>query len=148
MNWGYKILIVILLFVSAMTGMVLVAARQTNEMVDQHYYQKELKYQEVIDGQKNLLTVSATPLLSQRADSVFLTLPKGTFEHFEDGRMEWLKPDNASMDVKLDFQPLNGNEIVLSRSQFGSGMYMVRIRWRNLGTEYYKQESIHLQAQG
>ena len=46
MNWGHKILIVYATFIIAMLGMVYVASKQTNEMQDENYYVKELKYQE------------------------------------------------------------------------------------------------------
>ena len=42
MNWGHKITIVIVLFLTAMLGMVYYASLQNNEMIDDHYYQKEL----------------------------------------------------------------------------------------------------------
>ena len=54
MSWGYKILIVYILFIGMILGMVYVASRQTNEMQDDNYYAKELVYQSVIDGKNNL----------------------------------------------------------------------------------------------
>ena len=50
MNWGHKLTIVIVLFVAGMLGMVSYAMMQDNEMIDDHYYQKELEYQDVIDA--------------------------------------------------------------------------------------------------
>ena len=44
MNWGYKILFVIILFVVGMVGMVIVAFKQSNEMLDTNYYERELQY--------------------------------------------------------------------------------------------------------
>ena len=49
MNWGHKITIVILTFIIGMLGMVYVASKQTNEMFDSNYYEKELKYQNYIN---------------------------------------------------------------------------------------------------
>jgi hypothetical protein len=64
MSWGYKILIVYILFIGMILGMVYVASRQTNEMQDDNYYAKELVYQSVIDGKNNLnaLTEKLLPL--------------------------------------------------------------------------------------
>ena len=54
MSWGYKILIVYILFIGMILGMVYVASRQTNEMQDDNYYAKELVYQSVIDGKNGI----------------------------------------------------------------------------------------------
>ena len=48
MNWGKGITLVIILFIITMLGMVYVASKQTNEMVEANYYDKELKYQNLI----------------------------------------------------------------------------------------------------
>jgi hypothetical protein len=55
MNWGHKITIVIIVFLVGMLGMVFIALRQNNEMIDDDYYKKELAYQQVIDAKNNLL---------------------------------------------------------------------------------------------
>jgi hypothetical protein len=52
MNWGHKIAIVIAAFVIGMLSMVYFASQQTNEMIDDNYYQKELAYQDIINAKR------------------------------------------------------------------------------------------------
>lgn len=144
MNWGYKILIVIILFITGMLGMVMCAMRQTNDMVDHHYYQKELAYQEIIDAQKNLLEKNSDLLVTQNDQELLITLPSGTFENFEKGSVECLKPDMASKDVLFDLQPGGDNQYSIPKNKLSAGIYNIRIQWISGGTPYYKQESIHL----
>ena len=54
MSWGYKILITYIVFIGMILTMVFIASKQTNEMQDKNYYAKELVYQSVIEGKKNL----------------------------------------------------------------------------------------------
>ena len=49
MNWGYKIMIVYLVFVAGIAVMVYNSAMQNIDLVTPDYYAKELKYQEKID---------------------------------------------------------------------------------------------------
>jgi hypothetical protein len=81
MNWGHKLTIVIVLFVAGMLGMVSYAMMQDNEMIDDHYYQKELEYQDVIDASQNLANLTSDNLVSQTLTEVMITLPVGTFEN-------------------------------------------------------------------
>ena len=54
MSWGYRVLIILGIFLVGMISMVIVATKQTNEMIDSDYYEKELAYQQVIDARKRL----------------------------------------------------------------------------------------------
>ena len=63
MNWGYKILFVIILFVVGMVGMVIVAFKQSNEMLDTNYYERELQYQQLIDASARLNQITKAEIL-------------------------------------------------------------------------------------
>ncbi len=75
MSWGYKILIVYILFIGMILGMVYVASRQTNEMQDDNYYAKELVYQSVIDGKNNLNALTEKLVVENTSDAVQIKLP-------------------------------------------------------------------------
>ena len=145
MNWGHKILIVIILFLMAMVGMVIYASMQTNEMVDENYYQKEMAYQDVIDAKKNLLTVSTDNVVSQTMLEVVITLPVGTFEKLEKGTIELMRSDSEAKDMHLDIKAHGNNRYVFQKSDLSKGMYKARISWVSNGTAYYKEESVFVE---
>ena len=60
MNWGKGLTLFIVGFMLAMLGMVYLAFKQTNEMIEDNYYDREVKYQQIIDAKLNL-----NPLLSE-----------------------------------------------------------------------------------
>jgi uncharacterized membrane protein len=80
MSWGYKILIVYILFIGMILGMVYVASRQTNEMQDDNYYAKELVYQSVIDGKNNLNALTEKLVVENTSDAVQIKLA-GIYSH-------------------------------------------------------------------
>ena len=145
MNWGHKLTIVIVLFVAGMLGMVSYAMMQDNEMIDDHYYQKELEYQDVIDASQNLANLTSDNLVSQTLTEVMITLPVGTFEKLEKGNIELLRIDSKSKDVQLPIEVNGWNVRTISKSTLIKGLYKARIRWTSAGKEYYKEESVYVE---
>src|SRR5690348_4914408 len=99
LNWGHGILGVILLFIACMSGMVYLASKQTNEMVDDHYYQKELAFQGVIDAGKNLQQLSAKSIVKQVEDKIVIQFPIGSYENLESGSIELLRNASSQKDM-------------------------------------------------
>ena len=145
MNWGHKIAIVIILFVFGMLGMVYFASLQTNEMIDDNYYQKELAYQEIIDAQKNLLDLGSGDLISQTKSDIVISFPEVAFGNLERGHIELLRPDAQSKDFNMPLIPTNSNQRFINKADLSQGIYKARIRWTNGGKEYYTEESLFVQ---
>jgi hypothetical protein len=145
MNWGHKILIVIIVFLVGMLGMVYYAMMQTNEMIDDNYYQKELEFQSVIDAQQNLLDITSNNLVNQDRDEVTVTFPTGTFEKIEKGTIELIRNDDKSKDIQLHLQPNGYAMRSIPKTSLSKGMYRARIKWINNNREYYKEENVYVE---
>ncbi len=145
MNWGHKIAIVIVIFLVGMLSMVYFALQQTNEMIDDQYYQKEMAYQQVIDAQQNLQDISDDNLVSQTMYEMVFTLPTGTYEKLEKGNIELIRNDSKSKDVQLAIVPNGSNRRVIAKSTLSKGIYKARIRWTSDKKEFYKEESVYVQ---
>lgn len=145
MNWGHKIGIVIVVFVIGMLSMVFYASQQTNEMIDDNYYQKELAYQEIINGKQNLYDLTPEDLLTQNDQEVIITLPVGSFENLEKGHIELMRTDAKEKDIQMALLPNGSNQRMIEKSKLTKGIYKARIRWTNAGKEYYKEESVYVQ---
>ena len=145
MNWGHKLLIVILLFLGSMIGVVFYASQQDNEMIDEHYYRQEVQYQQVIDAKKNLMAVSSEDMIHQTPTEVVLNFPVGTYEQMEEGTIELLRNDASLKDVRMDIRPTYADLIIIPKSKFSKGLYQARIKWRNGGKEYYREEKLFVE---
>ena len=145
MNWGHKITIVIILFLVGMLGMVFYASMQTNEMIDDEYYQKELVYQQVIDARQNLMNLSTNNLVAQNSQDIIITLPNGAFEKLESGHIELLRTDAAIKDVNQDMKFVGTNRYVIPKTGLSKGIYKARINWINNGVPYYKEETVFVE---
>lgn len=144
MNWGYKILTVIILFVAGMMSMVYLAMRQTNDMLDENYYVQEKQYQSLIDGQKALQKIQQQPLIVQNDNQVTVQLPDSSFDKISDATIHFLKPDNQKLDVSYELKPDASGQYHINKSVLAKGMYKVRVKWTNGGQLYYSDDNFYV----
>lgn len=137
MNWGNKILIVIIVFITGMLSMVYVASKQTNEMFDSNYYEKELEFQKFIDAAKNLSVINQTVEISQDDNQLYIQLPAITTNNIQDGFIELLKANSKEKDIKLNIKKETSAVIKIAKTQLTKGLYTMRVFWTNAGTNYY-----------
>lgn len=142
MNWGYKILIVIIAFMIAILSMVFVAFRQTNDMLDENYYEKEMNYQSLIDAAQNLNLVNDSLLINQNESYVIVHVPITLISNFEKGNLTFLRIDDKRKDFTFDFKPNEEGILQIEKFKFIPGTYKARMKWRNLGKDYYREQNL------
>lgn len=140
MNWGYKILIVYIVFIAGMLGMVYVASKQTNEMQDKDYYSKELAYQSVIDGKNNLNALPDKLTITNTNDAVVIRIPEAAATDISNGTIYFLRPSAEKNDVHEVLKPDSKGEQYISKSKFEKGIYSVQISWESKGKIYYNEQ--------
>ena len=62
MSWGYKILVAYLLFFIMIISFLYIASKQTNELLETNYYEKEIQFQKILNGVENLNQLEAKKL--------------------------------------------------------------------------------------
>lgn len=145
MNWGNMILFTLIFFVTGMLGMVFIASKQENELVETNYYQKELKYQAVIDAKNNLKRISDHNIVSQVGENIKITFPAGTFEKLEEGNIQFIRPSDQTLDRSIQIIPNQTGFRTFPKSDFSKGMYKVKISWVNGGVDLFAEESMYIQ---
>lgn len=144
MHWGYKILVVIILFLLGMGYMVFTAMHQENEMYDEDYYAKELKYQSTLDAAQHLNAIYSGEILHDSAGTMVLQLPATTYESFKDGSIVMLRADDKNKDLKFPMSIDDKGMQNISSTKLSKGYYNTRISWTNDTTTFYKEQSIYI----
>jgi hypothetical protein len=139
MNWGYKITIVILLFLAGMIYMVYVAMQQTNDTLDDRYYEREKQYQELIDAQERLNAITSERLISQNDSQVIVAIPGVVCKDIKKGSISWLRYDDKQKDKEMALSPDSNCVQILDKTTFQKGMYKVRIRWEHENQLYFNE---------
>lgn len=145
MSWGYKVILILAVFVIGILSMVFIAMRQNNEMIDDHYYDKELKYQEVIDARKNLEKFNDSVLVIQEGEMVKIKIPSLAAQNITEGYLEFLRHDDKNKDRKLSIATDTNGMQLLPKSNFSKGEYKLRARWKSNGVEYYDERKVMMQ---
>jgi len=144
MNWGYKIMFVIIAFIAIMSGMVFLAFQQHNEMIDSNYYEAEVNYQYLINAANNLNEISSDSLLIKKDNSLSLVIPSALVVGFQEGEIEFLKSSDESKDKKIKFiQDVNGIYFI-DKAVLSSGTYKARVQWTSKSKKYYREQNILL----
>jgi nitrogen fixation protein FixH len=144
MSWSYKIILLYVVFITGMLIMVYVASRQTNEMQEDNYYAKELKYQEVIDGKNNLNAIAEKLSITNSNNELILKIPAVTISNIKNGTVFFLRPSDQSKDIHLPLEVNEKGEQHIPLNNFVSGLYTVKISWKNNGTVYFSEQNFNV----
>ena len=139
-NWGHGITIVIILFVAGILSMVYITMQQDNstQLIEENYYDKELVFQQQIDGSHNLNALYPDSLaLVDSTNFIYIKLPAKAAT-VDSGFVEFIRPSDKTKDRRLDLIVNNNGELTLPKSNFINGLYKFRIRWNSNGTTYVK----------
>lgn len=145
MNWGNRVIIILVVFVAGIISMVCISMRQTNEVVDANYYEREMKYQQVIDGKKNLLSLDDSVTIKKDGAFIKIAFPPSTVARLDSGSIQFMKLSDAKDDK---FIPMSGSKTVLYQVPLGyiaTGLYKVRVEWSNEGKPYYHEQNFNIQ---
>lgn len=141
-NWGHGLTIFILLFITTMLGMVVYSFQQSNEMIDDNYYQKEMEYQTLIDAREKFNSILKNDtFIFEREKSLEFKFPTSTFESGAKGILELVKIDNEKLDIHIPISVDNSGVQVLSKDSLVRGNYRARIKWSNNTDSFYYDHS-------
>lgn len=145
MSWGYRVIIILALFVIGIGVMVYIAMQQNNEMIDDHYYDKELIYQDVIDARQNLEKFNDSVLVTEEGQMVRIKIPVAAAQNITEGYIEFLRHDDKNKDRKLLIATDAEGMQLLPKTNFVKGAYKLRARWKSNGVEYYDERNVTMQ---
>ena len=139
MNWGKGLTLFIIGFILAMLGMVYIAFKQSNEMIEDNYYDREVKYQEIIDAKTNLNPLLGEFVLADSNDYILLRLPASASHSIQNGDLRMIKMDKSSSDNTLK---VTQTETRIDKSKFQKGLYHIKLGWDNAGKRYFYEDDL------
>ena len=141
MNWGVGLIILYSSFVVFMLSLVYKCNSHKFDLVSSDYYEKELAYQKVMDGDKNKALLESPVIIAQNNNAINITLPASQTA-IQNGSLFFYRPSDASKDFKLAFNSINTN---ILRDRFQKGLYKVKITWEQSGELFYDEQNLTIQ---
>lgn len=139
-HWGINTAIFYIAFVVALIAFVIFTRFNQVDLVDENYYDKEIKYQSTIDKIERTNKLDE-PLKIETADSyIRVSYPK-LFKSSEiKGEITFFRPSDKTKDFTLPVKSDDTGYQVISSSNMTKGMWRMKIDWAVGDSTYYSEE--------
>jgi len=144
-NWGTGITLVILLFLISIVVRVYISSQYEINLTMPDYYQKGIKYQDIINKKNNAESLSEKPIVIERNDSVIIKFPDFFSGSELKGKILFFRPSDSHSDMEMIWQPEMKLEQIVSNKQFQKGKYIVKMDWNWNQKDYYLEQELIIQ---
>lgn len=143
MNWGKGIALVLIIFVLGLAFLVYKTTEVTSEMVTENYYEKELSYQEIIEGKKNIQQLSEKIEINIKDGKLVVSFPKELTQEDIKGSILFYRPSDPKKDRTTDIQLKNHTQEI-DLQNFVTGNYQAQITFSVNDKKYYFEKDIYV----
>lgn len=144
MSWGIKIAILYIGFIGMILFFVIRAMSENVDLVTEDYYQKELQFEQQITKDNAARKLGASPTVNISADNVEIVFPDTLMQNPINGQVTFYRPSDSSKDFVVKLNPDTNGKQIISRSQFITGLYQVKINWNSSATDYYHEVALYI----
>ena len=143
MNWGTKIILVFVVFVSGILYMVFKAGSHNMDLVTTDYYEQELKYQQTIDAVERTNSLSSGLVFTPADGRIEIKFPAEMQNKLLEADVWLYCIADKKKDLKKEFSTSEG-KISMPFLPANKGLHEVKISWQFNGQTYYHKEKILL----
>lgn len=141
LNWGTGITIVIILFLVVTIGQVLAIHYWVDyDLVEEEYYDAEIKYQEQID------IIKRTNNLSEQLHIKFVgKIIEFKFPSLFDpasiiGTINYYKPSDDLLDKFQEIKLNEENKMFVDSEELSTGLWKIKVEWSVDDAKYYNEK--------
>jgi hypothetical protein len=140
MNWGTKLIIGMLLFMSFIVVLGVLMVRSDNDaLVETNYYEKGLNYDQEYAAKTQVGKDQASPVTSITAAQISIQ-----FKTSAKGKIMLTRNDSKSADTTISFTT-NTGIVNFNIIKMAKGRWHMIASWENPeGTKYLKDEEVYL----
>lgn len=139
-NWGTKLLIAIIIFMSFIFVLVYLTTQNDIFLVEKDYYPKGLKYQDRIDEISNAKPLHNEFKFVQQENNVAVVFPK---IKPDTGTITFFRPSGTSYDLIYQIETDTANTMLFPKSKFIKGKYLIKIHWWEDETGFYYEKPFY-----
>ncbi|MDA0335824.1 MAG: FixH family protein [bacterium] len=145
-SWAWGVTAAYLIFAGLTLTMVAIAVSQRTDLVSADYYQREIDYQQHIEGRARSQALPAGVAWSFRHEDgdLVLRFPPGHFADAPQGQVHLYRPDNASLDRHYTIALDGFGDQRIPLAELATGRWQVRIEWRAGGEQYYSERDLQV----
>jgi hypothetical protein len=141
--WPIGIVLVFVLFIGGMATAVVIACTHRDNLVDENYYESELKFQSQIDAAARAQREGAS-ITQPDNGNILVRLPAAQLAQTISGVIELYRPSAPELDHVLALQPDARGVQTVSASKLNSGSWVMRVKWTASGENYFLEQKIKI----
>ena len=142
--WPAGIVAFFVLLACGMAIVVGIAVTHRESMVNENYYEQELKFQHQIDSAARAQKAGARAQLNAPAGRFVVVLPAQQLSEKPAGTIEFYRPSAAELDREYALAPGADGTQSVDVSKLAAGPWQVRVKWSAGGQDYFLEEKITL----
>ena len=143
-SWGTGIVLAFAAFITFILYFVVLAStdeKANHDLVTDHYYEKELDFQNQIDASRNAGSLEGRIRLEQNTSGLLLLFP-GHWDHSAiKGNIALYRPSNRKLDFELPIK-LTDSAMLVPEWRLPEGRWDLTISWETSGKEYLQKERL------
>jgi hypothetical protein len=139
-NWGTKLLIAIIIFMSFIFVLVYKSANNDIMLVEKDYYPKGLKYQDRLDEIENARPIAQQLKVYQETENLVVAFPE---IYPDSGTIYFFRPSNTELDFTAILSPDDEFTMSFPKSTFQKGKYVLKISWIKNDTSFYIEKPFY-----
>jgi len=142
--WPLGIVLGSLFYVGGVGVCSFLAVTHKSELVNEKYYDQEIKYQSRIDslGRAQQLATRATAVYDDASKRILISLPVEQAGKTVRGEIELYRPSAAGQDQQFKLEPDAKGMQTLDAAALAPGFWKVRVNWNVDGQDYFLDQKI------
>jgi hypothetical protein len=136
MDWGTRIIILLVAFVAFITAMSVVMFRLPDE-ADNEYYEKGLAFDVDYAKERQVVTDSAQPVINLSGKTLVIKFTKPL-----KGELQFFRPANGKMDKTFAFIGDTANRVTIPLNNIAVGRWKLIFNWKSDGKKYLFMQEI------
>lgn len=143
-RWGWAVAALTVGFVLFLVVLVMFASRQSYDLVETDYYDRELAYQDRLDQLNRADSLGIKPTVAYQAGSGTLLVSYAGQPDLSAGPGSILlyRPSNARWDRVLEFSPDSSGQQSIEVGRLIRGLWRVQFEWRVDGKGLYSEQTL------
>ena len=139
MNWGWKIAIVMGVYMIGVTSVVWYSMTLDVNLVTENYYQEELAYEEQIQRLRNTESLIEKPTFgfSTNRKLIVLNFPNDLIP--EEGQLTLYRPSDFTQDRKFKLELDEEHQQGFVTESLLPGLWKAKILWEKDGKSYFQE---------
>jgi len=141
--WPLGIILTFVLFFIGMASVVVIAVTHRDHLVNDNYYEQELKFQSQIDSAARAQHAGAT-IQYAAADRIIIALPVAQLAQQFSGKVTFFRANDPQLDREIPLAPKADGTQSIDVSRLAAGPWRVRAAWLADGKDFFIEEKVVL----